>query len=95
MYAFTIGAIVLNPMAYVDDLILFASSLEVIQKLLDRLHKGDVIKGDKAVRRAVRMLLRLPADCPNSAIHAPARFGGLGVNSLEMLYSTLKESRLF
>ncbi|CAE1248042.1 unnamed protein product [Acanthosepion pharaonis] len=166
-YAITIGAIVLNQMAYADDLILFASSQEEMQKRIERLtiglgrlglelnarkccvlsirgdkkrkfsfvdtdvsisvdgtrlpvvtavsefrylgsssigrawpltfgrlHKGELVKGDKAVRRVVRRWLRLPADCPNSAIHTPARFGGLGVNSLETLYSTLKESRL-
>lgn len=64
------------------------------QLTFGRLHKGELVKGDKAVRRVVRRWLRLPADCPNSAIHTPARFGGLGVNSLETLYSTLKESRL-
>ncbi|CAE1319038.1 unnamed protein product [Acanthosepion pharaonis] len=64
------------------------------QLTFGRLHKGELLKGDKAVRRVVRKWLRLPADCPNSAIHTPARFGGLGVNSLETLYSTSKESRL-
>ncbi|CAE1283258.1 unnamed protein product [Acanthosepion pharaonis] len=64
------------------------------QLTFSRLHKGELVKGDKAVRRAVRKWLRLPADCLNSTIHTPARFGGLGVNSLETLYSTLKESRL-
>lgn len=204
-YAFTIGALVLNQMAYADDLILFASSPEEMQKRIDRLlvglgslglelnalkcrvlcirgnkkgkfcyvdtsvnvvvdgtalpvvaadsefnylgvrfnwkgvartplgleqlltrldraalkpqqklnflkkfllprvhhslvfgrhHRAELVKGDKMIRRAVRRWLRLPADCPNSAIHSPARFGGLGVASLEQLVSTLKSKRL-
>ncbi|CAE1283259.1 unnamed protein product [Acanthosepion pharaonis] len=36
-YAFTISAIVLNQMAYADDVILFGSSPEEMQKRLDRL----------------------------------------------------------
>lgn len=39
-YAFTIGAIVLNQIAYADNLKLFASSSEGMQKRLDRLVLG-------------------------------------------------------
>lgn len=46
------------------------------------------------IRRAVRKWLLLPADCSNFAIHSLAIFGGLGVSSLEMLVSTLKDNRL-
>lgn len=59
-----------------------------------RHHRAELVRGDKMTRRAVRRWLRLPADCPNSAIHAPARFGGLGVASLEQLVSALKSNRL-
>lgn len=59
-----------------------------------RHHKAELVKGDKSVRRAVHKWLRLPADCPNSAIHSPAKFGGLGVASLELIASTLKDDRL-
>ncbi|CAE1170719.1 unnamed protein product [Acanthosepion pharaonis] len=176
-YAFSIGALVLNQMAYADDLILFASSPDEMQKRIDRPlvgldtsvsikvngvtlpvvtaesefdylgvrfnwrgvartllgldllltrldraalkpqqklnflkkfllprlhhslvfgrhHRAELVRGDKKIRRAVCIWLRLPADCPNSAIHSPARFGGLGVSSLEMLVSTLKDKRL-
>ncbi|CAE1301324.1 RSF1 [Acanthosepion pharaonis] len=174
-YAFSIGAFVLNQMAYADDLILFASSPDEMQKRIDRLlvglgklglelnalkcrvlcirgnkkrkfcyvdtsvsvlvdgvalpvvtaesefkylgqklnflrkfllprlhhrlvfgrhHRAKLVRGDKMTRWAVRRWLRLPADCPNSAIHAPARCGGLEVASLEQLVSALKSKRL-
>ncbi|CAE1311496.1 unnamed protein product [Acanthosepion pharaonis] len=59
-----------------------------------RHHRAELVKGDRMIRRAVRRWLRLPSDCPNSAIHSPARFGGLGVASLEQLVTTLKGKRL-
>lgn len=61
--------------------------------VFDHHHRAELVKGDKTIRRAVRRWLRLPADCPNSAIHAPAKYGGLGVASLEQLVFALKAKR--
>lgn len=56
--------------------------------------KGDLVKVYKAVRQMVRKWLRLPKDCPNSAIHAQTKFGRLGVDSLEQITITLKDNHL-
>lgn len=56
----------------------------------DRNRDGELVKWDKTVRQ----WLRLPVDSPNSTIHATGRFGGSGINTIEMLNTTLKVSSL-
>lgn len=62
--------------------------------VLSRVRVGTLRKTDVLVRAFVRRIVNLPADCPNSYIHAAVKDGGLGVPCLRLLVPVLRLRRL-